>query len=270
MSSETTAHEVRRLTVELALEAGTCHIGSALGIADVLTVLFFELMPVDPSIPSSPLKDTFILSKAHAGSALLSVLAVRGTIDRDELRRGYCRDGGAYGGHAERGTPGVEISGGSLGHGLPIAIGRAIADRLDGRLRRTYCLMGDGETDEGSVSEAAALAGRLGLGQLVAIIDANGHQGLDRELTSGHWERLAGRFESAGWDVANVDGHDHDALRRALGVAAGSRPRCVLAHTIKGKGIPFMEGRFDSHYKSFKPEQRDMVLTALAQGRAAA
>ena len=117
MSSETTAHEVRRLTVELALEAGTCHIGSALGIADVLTVLFFELMPVDPSIPSSPLKDTFILSKAHAGSALLSVLAVRGTIDRDELRREYCRDGGAYGGHAERGTPGVEISGGSLGHG---------------------------------------------------------------------------------------------------------------------------------------------------------
>ena len=268
MSAAARASELRRLAVELALDAGTCHIGSALGIADILAVLFFELMPVDPSIPSAPLKDTFILSKAHAGSALLSALALRGTIDRDELRREYCRDSGAYGGHAERGTPGVEISGGSLGHGLPIAIGRAIADRLDGRLRRTYCLMGDGETDEGSVWEAAALAGRLGLGQLTAIVDANGHQGLERELAPGHWERLNMRFESADWDVARVNGHDHAALRDALGVAGGSRPRCVIAHTVKGKGIPFMEGRFDSHYKSFKPEQREMVLSALEQARA--
>jgi transketolase len=269
MSTEARAHELRRLAVQLALDAGTCHIGSALGIADILAVLFFDVMPVDPSIPSAPLKDTFILSKAHAGSALLSALALRGTIDRDELRRQYCRDGGAYGGHAERGTPGVEISGGSLGHGLPIAVGRAIADRLDGRLRRTYCLMGDGETDEGSVWEAAALAGRLGLGGLVAVIDANGHQGLDHAPARGHWERLALRFESAGWIVARVDGHDHEALREALATAGGTRPSCVIAHTVKAKGLPFMEGRFDSHYKSFKPEERAMVLTALEQGRAA-
>ncbi len=267
--SEQQAFEIRRLSLELALGAGTCHIGSSLGIADVLAVLFFEVMPVDPDLPGAPLRDTFILSKAHAGSALLSALALRGTIDRAQLEREYCRDGGAFGGHAERGTPGVEISGGSLGHGLPIAVGRAIADRLDSRHRRTYCLMGDGETDEGSVWEAAAMAGRLGLDRLVAIVDANGHQGLDRKLADDHWERLASRFEATSWEVTEIDGHDHAALRHALRGGEG-RPRCVLAHTVKGKGLPFMEGRFDSHYRSLRPHDRERALTALEQARVAA
>jgi transketolase len=263
------AHEIRRLALELALGGGTCHIGSALGIADILAVLFFDVMPVDPDLPGAPLRDTFILSKAHAGSALLSALALRGTIDRDHLVAEYCRDAGAFGGHAERGTPGVEVSGGSLGHGLPIAVGRTLADRLDGRPRRTYCLMGDGETDEGSVSEATALAGRLGLDRLTAIIDANGHQGLDRILPADHWDRFALRFQAAAWDVVTVDGHDHTALRRAL-VACGRRPRCVLARTLKGKGLPDMEGRFDSHYKSLRPGDRDRAMRALEQARTAA
>ncbi|MGH2859754.1 MAG: transketolase [Solirubrobacteraceae bacterium] len=267
--SEQRAFEIRRLTLELALGAGTCHIGSALGIADVLAVLFFDLMPVDPELPGAPLRDTFILSKAHAGSALLSVLALRGTIDRSQLEREYCRDGGAFGGHAERGTPGVEVSGGSLGHGLPIAVGRAIADRLDGRQRRTYCLVGDGETDEGSVWEAVSFAGRLGLDRLMVIVDANGHQGLEHELPEDHWERFATRFEAFGWDVAEVDGHDHAALRAALS-ASGSRPCCVLAHTLKAKGLPFMEGRFDSHYRSLRPHERAGALEALDLGRAMA
>jgi transketolase len=266
MNTEQHAYEIRRLALELALGAGTCHIGSSLGIADILAVLFFDVMPVDPDLPSAPLRDTFILSKAHAGSALLSALALRGTVDRGELEREYCRDGGAFGGHAERGTPGVEISGGSLGHGLPIAVGRALADRLDGRPRRTYCLMGDGESDEGSVWEATAMAGRLGLDRLVAIIDANGHQGLDRELPHDHWERFARRFDAAGWDAVEVDGHDHAALRDAL-LCHGTRPRCVVARTVKGKGIDFMEGRFDSHYKSLRPSDRRRAVAALEHGR---
>lgn len=266
VSTEIRAHEIRRLSLELALAAGTCHIGSSLGIADILAVLFFDVMPIDPEIPEAPLRDTFILSKAHAGSALLSALALRGTIDRERLLREYCRDGGAFGGHAERTTPGVEVSGGSLGHGLAIAAGRAIADRLDGRTRRTYCLMGDGETDEGSVAEAAALAGRLGLDRLVAIVDANGHQGLDRPLPVDHWQRFVHRFQAAGWDVAEVDGHDHAALRGAL-LHAGEEPRFILAHTLKGKGLPFMEGRFDSHYKSLRPADRERALAALEGAR---
>ncbi|MEA2322020.1 MAG: transketolase, partial [Solirubrobacteraceae bacterium] len=203
MTTDDRAYEIRELLLELALRAGTCHIGSALGIADILAVAYFDVIG----------DDTFILSKAHAGSALMATLALRGTVDREQLVREYCQDGGAFGGHAERGVPGVEVSGGSLGHGLPIAVGRALADRLDGRVRRTFCLMGDGETDEGSVSEAAALAGRLGLDRLVGIVDANGHQGLEADPAPDRWERFEARFAAVGWDVVQVDGHDHDELR---------------------------------------------------------
>ncbi len=262
MSTLERAYEIRELSLELALRAGTCHIGSALGIADLLAVAYFDVLTDD---------DVFILSKAHAGSALMAALAVRGVLDRDRLLAEYCQDGGAYGGHAERGVPGVEISGGSLGHGLPIAIGRAIAARLDGSDRRTFCLMGDGETDEGSVSEAAALAGRLGLGSLVGIVDANGHQGLEAPPVPDRWVRFEQRFVAARWDVVQIDGHDHDALRHALArTGDGHQPRLVVAHTIKGRGVDFMEGRFDSHYRSVRPHDRERVMGALVAGRAAA
>jgi transketolase len=255
------AYEIRELSLELALRAGTCHIGSALGIADILAVAYFGVMDPD---------DTFILSKAHAGSALMATLALRGTVDREQLLREYCQDGGAFGGHAERGVPGVEISGGSLGHGLAIAVGRSLADRLDDRTRRTFCLMGDGETDEGAVSEAAALAGRLGLDRLIAIVDANGHQGLETEQPPDRWARFEARFAAAGWEVAQIDGHDHAALAVALSAAAAERPRLVVAHTIKGRGVSFMEGRFDSHYKSVRPHDRERIMGALRAGRIAA
>jgi transketolase len=261
VTTEQHAYDIRELSLELALRAGTCHIGSALGIADVLAVAYFGVMDAD---------DTFILSKAHAGSALMATLALRGTVDREQLLREYCQDGGAFGGHAERGVPGVEISGGSLGHGLAIAVGRSLADRLDGRTRRTFCLMGDGETDEGSVSEAAALAGRLGLDRLVGIVDANGHQGLEGDQAPDRWERFEARFAAAGWEVAQIDGHDHAALAMALSAADTGRPRLVVAHTVKGRGVAFMEGRFDSHYKSVRPHDRERVMGALQQGRIAA
>jgi transketolase len=260
MTTDDRAYEIRELLLELALRAGTCHIGSALGIADILAVAYFDVIG----------DDTFILSKAHAGSALMATLALRGTVDREQLVREYCQDGGAFGGHAERGVPGVEVSGGSLGHGLPIAVGRALADRLDGRVRRTFCLMGDGETDEGSVSEAAALAGRLGLDRLVGIVDANGHQGLEADSAPDRWERFEARFDAVGWDVVQVDGHDHDELRAGLTGTDGARPRLVVAHTLKGRGVSFMEGRFDSHYKSVRPHDRERVMSALAEGRIAA
>lgn len=254
------AYAIRELSLELALRAGTCHIGSALGIADILAVAYFGVLRET---------DTFILSKAHAGSALMATLALRGTIDRDQLVEEYCQDGGAFGGHAERGVPGVEISGGSLGHGLPIAVGRALAARMDGTDAKTYVLMGDGETDEGSVSEAAALAGRLGLGALVGIVDANGHQGLEARHAPDRWERFADRFAAAGWEVVALDGHDHAALRAALVPAAdATRPRLLIARTVKGRGVDYMEDRFDSHYKSVRPHDRERLLGALAAGRA--
>jgi transketolase len=263
-STHDRAYAIRELSLELALRAGTCHIGSALGIADILAVAYFDVLRDT---------DTFILSKAHAGSALMATLALRGTVDRDQLVAEYCQDGGAFGGHAERGVPGVEVSGGSLGHGLPIAVGRALAARMDGTDRKTYVLMGDGETDEGSVSEAAALAGRLGLGALVGIVDANGHQGLEARDAPDRWERFADRFTAAGWDVVTLDGHDHAALRDALVPRDdATRPRLLIARTVKGRGVDFMEDRFDSHYKSVRPHDRERLMAALAAGagRAAA
>jgi transketolase len=130
--------------------------------------------------------------------------------------------------------------------------------------------MGDGETDEGSVAEAAALAGRLRLGALVGIVDANGHQGLEAEHDPARWDHLAARFTAAGWDVVRVDGHDHGALLVGLSGGDGARPRLVIAHTVKGRGVDFMQGRFDSHYKSVRPQDRERVMAALAAGRSAA
>jgi transketolase len=260
------AYELRRLILEIALGAGTCHIASSLSIADVLAVLYFgdhhELGRRADGEPG----DRFVLSKGHAGSALYGALAMSGVFDSERLVAEYCRDGGSFGGLAERGLPGVEASGGSLGHGLAIAVGQALADRLDGDERRTFCLLGDGELNEGSVWEAAALAAHLDLGSLTAIVDANGLQALGPLEQIVRYEPLAAKFESFGWSVHEVDGHNLEALADAL-AARASAPTCVIARTVKGKGVDFMEGDYLWHYGSLKPHDRERVLAALERGR---
>ena len=167
------ADAVRRIVLEAALAAGTCHIGSSLSIVDILTVLYFRTLRAEAG-------DRFLLSKGHAASALYAVLARTGALDEREVIAGYCSDGGAFAGHPERHVPGVEVTAGSLGHGVAVALGYALADRSDARDRRTYCLVGDGELNEGSIWEAVALAGHLGIRGIALIVDANGFQGLGR------------------------------------------------------------------------------------------
>jgi transketolase len=255
------AHATRRLVLEIALAAGSCHIGSALSMVDVLTVLYHDVLR-EPAAGG----DRFVLSKGHGGSALYATLATAGVLDADEVISGYSRDGGRFAGHPERGLPGIEITGGSLGHGLSIALGLALADRLDGSDRRTFCLLGDGELQEGSVWEALMLAGQQRVGGLTAIVDANGLQGLGRVRDVVSIEPLATRLASFGWAVREVDGHDLAQLRGALG-APDEQPTLVLARTVKGYGVPFMEDELMWHYRSLREADRERVMDALEESR---
>lgn len=257
------ADSARRVVLEAALAARTAHIGSSLSIVDVLAVLYSDVLGDG---------DRFLLSKGHAASALYATLAAAGRVDPAEVISGYCSDGGRFAGHPERGVAGVAMTGGSLGHGPAIAVGTALADRHDGNGRRTFCLVGDGELNEGSVWEALALGGHHGLCDLTLIIDANGLQGLGTTAAVLDLEPLAPKLSAFGWDVSEVDGHDHVELRAALGKPRGPLPHAVVARTVKGYGVSFMENELMSHYKSLQPSQREPVLAeidALRGGRRA-
>jgi len=256
------ADAVRRLVLEQALASGSCHIGSSLSLVDILTVLYFRTLRAGEG-------DRFLLSKGHAAAALYAVLARTGTLDERAVVAGYCRDGGSLTGHPERHVPGVEVTAGSLGHGVAVALGYALADRGDGRDRRTYCLVGDGELNEGSIWEAVALAGHLAPPGLCLIVDANGFQGLGPVADVLSLEPLAGKFRAFGWAVDEVDGHDHAALERRLG-GPRMRPTAIVARTVKGYGVPALEGQFLSHYRSFRPHERDLLFAGLDGERRAA
>jgi transketolase len=254
------ARAIRSLSLRAALAHGACHIGSSLSCADILAVLFAgDVMRRDSEELAG---DRFVLSKGHAAAALYAALAVRGDIDGEEMVARYTTDGSAYAGHAEHHVPGVEATTGSLGHGLSLALGMALSDRIDRSGRRTFCLLGDGELGEGSVWEAVALAGHLGMGTLSAVIDANGLQGLGPVEEIASLASLAERFEAHGWTVDDVDGHDCEALAASLRQPA-ARPRCVIARTVKARGIPSLEGTVMSHYRSFRGADADAILAEL-------
>lgn len=256
-ASEEAARRARRLVIEAAIAAGTCHIGSSLSIVDALAVLHADVLE------GAGGPHRFLLSKGHAASALYATLAGVGRLDGDEVVAGYCSDGGRFAGHPERGVPGVEMTGGSLGHGPAIAVGLALADRHAGSARRTYCLVGDGELNEGSVWEAIALAGHLGLGALTLVIDANGLQGLGRTADVLDLGPLEPKLAAFGWVPLTVDGHDHDALAAVLRGATGARPRAVVARTVKGRGVSFMEDELMWHYRTLGADDRERVLAEL-------
>jgi transketolase len=263
--SKAVARETRRLVVEAAIRARTCHIGSSLSIVDILAVLYADVLRDESGRPAG----RFLLSKGHAASALYGTLVVEGVLSLETMLTGYCSDGGELAGHPERGVAGIEMTGGSLGHGPAIAVGIALAERhaADDRPRGTYCLVGDGELGEGSVWEALGLAGQLGLDRLTVIVDDNGLQGLGPTADVLGAAPLAPKLEAFGFAVSEVDGHDHGALAAAFGrdTAAEGRPHAVIAHTIKGYGIASMEGDVMSHYRTLREEDRSTVLAGLGR-----
>ncbi len=247
---------------------GGSHIAAVLSCADILAVLYSGILNVDPANPRGPQRDRFVLSKGHAGAGLYAALAERGFFPIDELRTHHM-DGSRLSGHVSHEVPGVDVSTGSLGHGLSVACGMAYAAHLDGRAYRVFCLLSDGECDEGSTWEAVLFAAHHGLNNLVAIVDYNRIQGIAPVPEVIELAPFADKWSSFGWAVEEVDGHDHDALTQALKSVpfASHKPSCLIAHTIKGKGVSFMENTVLWHYRIPRGAEFEAALAEL-EGRA--
>jgi transketolase len=255
---------VRRHVLCMVASAKASHVGGCLSSADILAVLYSRVLRFDPTRPDWPDRDRFILSKGHAAAALYAVLCEQGFFSTDELSR-YCADDSNLTGHASHRVPGVEFSTGSLGHGLSVGCGLALAAARSNAKWRTYVLLSDGELDEGSVWEAALFAGHHGLSQLIAIVDYNGIQSLGRTKDILDLEPLAEKWRAFRWKVREIDGHDLDLLEETLAhvpVSMG-HPTVVIARTVKGKGVPFMEDDLAWHYRSPNPEQLTTALASL-------
>ncbi|CAK0761390.1 Apulose-4-phosphate transketolase subunit A [Azospirillaceae bacterium] len=260
------ARRLKAHVLRMVHHANASHVGSCLSSADIVAVLYHSILRVFPEQPEHPDRDRFILSKGHAAALLYAALAERGFFPRDWLER-YCEDGAPLAGHATRhGAPGVEVSTGSLGHGLPIGCGMAWAARHDRRSSRVFVLLSDGEMDEGSNWEAVLFAGHQKLAGLTAIIDFNGLQGFGAVNDVLNLEPLVDKFRACRWTARDVDGHDHAALEAALAAPADNgAPTVVIARTIKGKGVGFMEGRLEWHYRSPKDEDLRLALKEIGE-----
>ncbi len=251
MSSDLTARRIRAKLVELSHQARTAHLGSSLSCVDILVALYSGILNIDPARPADPGRDRFILSKGHAATALYAVLAARGFFP-EELLETYAKPGSPLAEHpAPACVPGVEAATGSLGHGLSLGLGFALAAKIRRERYRVFVLLSDGECNEGTVWEAAMLAPKHGLERLVAIIDFNKWQATGRSCDILALEPLKEKWEAFGWSASEVDGHDLPALSRLLkNVPDGSgKPIALIAHTVKGKGISFMEDDNNWHYR---------------------
>ncbi len=251
--------------LRMTSKGGGAHIGAAFSCADILAVLYGSVLNIDPLNPSWPLRDRFVLSKGHAGSALYAVLAECGFFPVEKLETHYM-DGSDLCGHvSHKGVPGVEVSTGSLGHGLALAAGMAYAAKLDGLRHRVFALLSDGECDEGSTWEASLFAAHHQLDRLVTIVDYNKIQSLAPVSETIGLEPFADKWSSFGWAVKEVDGHNHEALADTLRSVPFSigKPSCLLAHTVKGKGVSFMENTVLWHYRIARGAEFDAALAEL-------
>ncbi len=259
------ANWMRRRLLGMIVAAGQGHPGGDLSAADIVASLYFDILRIDPADPSAPDRDRFVMSKGHCTGALYTALAGAGFFPEAELDT-YLKPGSRLNGHPNRAyLPGVETNTGPLGHGLPVAVGIAVAGQIDKAGFRTFVLTGDGELQEGSVWEAVMFAGHRGLGKLTVIVDRNRlQQGAKTEDTNS-LEPLADKWRAFGWQVAGVDGHDHAALLAALDAAAEPRdkPLVIIADTHKGQGVSFMRDQAGWHHGVPNAEQYVQALKEL-------
>ena len=265
-SSIDLAQQIRIHAIRMIAQSNSSHIGSTLSMADTLAVLYMDVLHVDPKQPDGPERDRFILSKGHAAAGLYAALALRGFFPMDWLER-FCKDGTLLLGHVSHHVPGVELSTGSLGHGLSVGCGMALAGKRQQSSYRVFVILSDGECDEGSNWEAALFAAHPKLDNIVAIVDFNRLQGFGRVGEVLELEPLAEKWRTFRWAVREVDGHDHQSLLTLFKQVPfkPDHPSIILAHTIKGKGVSFMEDQFAWHYKSPNSEQLSLAMRQLGE-----
>ena len=258
------AKELRRHVVEMTYAAGSGHPGGSLSEIEMLTALYFQVMRHDPSNPSWADRDRFVLSKGHASPGLYAALARAGYFLTEELKS-FRTMGSFLQGHAHPMTPGVEMNSGSLGQGLSFAVGAALAARMDKSSRRVYVLLGDGECDEGQVWEAAMSSGHYKLDNLTALLDRNLIQNDRFTSEVMELEPLASKWRAFGWRCLEIDGHDLEEVLDALGKARRSwgRPTVIIARTVKGKGISFMENNPEFHGRAPNKDEYELAMREL-------
>ena len=259
------AAQVRSLAMDAVFSAASGHIGGSLSVADILTVLYFHTMKVDPKAPQAPDRDRLVLSKGHTTPALYATLALKGYFPVEELKL-FRSVEGHYSGHPDMvHVPGVDMSTGSLGQGISAAVGMALAGQMDGKDHRIYAVLGDGEVEEGQVWEAAMAAAKYHLDNLCAVVDVNGLQIDGKTADVMPSEPLDKKFEAFNWNVIRVDGHDIAAVAAAFEAAkkGKGKPTVILARTVKGKGVSFMEGDAGWHGKAPNAEQYEKAHAEL-------
>ena len=269
LALEKIANNVRIDILEEVYNAKSGHIGGAFSIADILTVLYFNEMNIDAKSPDSPDRDRLVLSKGHASAALYAVLAEKGYIDKEELKAFRNIDSNLQGHPDMNKVPGVDMTTGSLGQGLSVANGMALSSKLDSRGYRVYCILGDGELQEGQVWEAAMTAEKYQLDNLCVIIDANELQLTDTTMNVKgiNQNDIEQKFRAFGFQTVVIDGHNIESIIRALTIAemTKGKPTAIICKTIKGKGVSFMENQIDWHGKAPNDEEYKIAIQELKQ-----
>jgi len=264
MNTHDLALNIRKDAVRMTHLAKSSHIGSMLSMADIIAVLYGKVLNKQADKPLWPYRDRFILSKGHAGATVYAVLAELGYFPVEKLND-YCSNGSVFSGHISHDVPGVELSTGSLGHGLSVGIGMALAAKMDLKKHRVFVLLSDGECDEGTIWEAALFASHYKLSNLIVVVDYNKIQSLGKVEEILQLEPFADKWISFGWDVKEIDGHNHEELIEVLDfdISKKEKPTCIIAHTIKGKGVSFMENTVLWHYRSPQGEEYEKALEEL-------
>ena len=260
------SYDLRKDVVDMIMSGKGGHIGGDMSMMDILVTLYFKVMNISPANQDDPNRDRFILSKGHSVETLYAVLAKKGFFPIDEVIAQFSKFGSPYIGHPNNKLPGIEMNSGSLGHGLPVAVGMALAGKMDRRPYRVYTVMGDGELAEGSVWEGAMSAAHYRLDNLCAVVDRNRHQISGSTEDVMHHDDLSARFAAFGWHVIQVDGHDYDALSAAFEEAKNTRgrPTVLIANTVKGCGSAVMENKAGWHHHLPNQEEYEQIVADFA------